>query len=405
NAALAVQGGTVTGSGSIASITNTSGTVAPGVTTPAPTIGAFTLIGGGVYTQGLSGAFSVKLGGTAAGQFDRLSTPVSVSLNGTLNATLINGYTPALGDSITIISANAVSGTFATTNLPALSSGLGWKVTYNSNSVVLSVVSVASPVVTLGASSISFPNTIVNQSSAVKKVSLQNTGTKPLTITSIQPTGPDAGNYSYVTDGTNPCPISTATLTSQVTWNSTNTGAATISSTGLATAVDVGSTNITASFSGVTSNTFALTVTNPTLQSIAVTPANPSIAKGSTQQFTATGTYSDNSTQNVTSQVTWASGTTSVATITTAGLATAVATGTSTISATLGAVNGSTVLTVTPAALQSIAVTPANPSIAKGTTQQFTATGTYTDNSTQNVTSQVTWASGTTSVATITTAG
>ena len=48
-----------------------------------------------------------------------------------------------------------------------------------------------------------------------------------------------------------------------------------------------------------------------------------------TQQFTATGTYSDNSTQNLTSQVTWASATTSVATITAAGLATAVATGTS----------------------------------------------------------------------------
>ena len=49
-----------------------------------------------------------------------------------------------------------------------------------------------------------------------------------------------------------------------------------------------------------------LTVTAATLQSIAVTPANPSIAKGPTQQFTATGTYSDSSTQNLTSQVTWA---------------------------------------------------------------------------------------------------
>ena len=48
-----------------------------------------------------------------------------------------------------------------------------------------------------------------------------------------------------------------------------------------------------------------------------------------------------------------------------------------TISATLGAVTGSTVLTVTAAALQSIAVTPANPTIAKGSTQQFTATGTF----------------------------
>ena len=43
------------------------------------------------------------------------------------------------------------------------------------------------------------------------------------------------------------------------------------------------------------------------LVSIAVTPANSSLAKGSTQQFTATRTYSDNSTQNLTSSVTWSS--------------------------------------------------------------------------------------------------
>ena len=101
------------------------------------------------------------------------------------------------------------------------------------------------------------------------------------------------------------------------------------------------------------------------MQSIAVTPADPSVPSGETEQFTATGTYSDNSTQNLTSQVTWASATPSVATISNAsgsqGLATGVATGTSTISATLNGVTGSTVLTVSAAVLQSIAVSPANP--------------------------------------------
>ena len=65
--------------------------------------------------------------------------------------------------------------------------------------------------------------------------------------------------------------------------------------------------------------------------------------QGATQQFTATGTFSDNSTQNLTSQVTWASATPASATITAAGLATAVAAGTSTISATLSGVTGSTI--------------------------------------------------------------
>src|SRR5207245_2393393 len=101
-----------------------------------------------------------------------------------------------------------------------------------------------------------------------------------------------------------------------------------------------------------------------------------------TQQFTATGTFSDNSTQ-VLGNAVWASGTATVATISSTGLATTVGTGTSTISATSGSITGSTLLTVTPAALVSIAVTPANPSISKGATQQFTATGTFSDSSTQ----------------------
>jgi len=87
---------------------------------------------------------------------------------------------------------------------------------------------------------------------------------------------------------------------------------------------------------------------NATLQSITVTPANPSITVGATQQFIATGNFSDNSTEILTSQVTWASATPSVATISTMGLARAVATGTSSITASLNGVTGAAMLTVTP---------------------------------------------------------
>ena len=75
-----------------------------------------------------------------------------------------------------------------------------------------------------------------------------------------------------------------------------NSYVATIAAGSLATAVAVGTSNITASLNGVTSSADLLTVTAATLQSIAVTPASPSVAKGGTQQFTATGTYSDAST-------------------------------------------------------------------------------------------------------------
>jgi len=82
------------------------------------------------------------------------------------------------------------------------------------------------------------------------------------------------------------------------------------------------------------------------LSSITLTPAGSTLAPNGTQQFTATGTYSDGSTQNLTTQVTWSSSATGVATVNSSGLATGVAAGSSTISATLGSISGSTALTV-----------------------------------------------------------
>lgn len=89
----------------------------------------------------------------------------------------------------------------------------------------------------------------------------------------------------------------------------------------------------------------------PALTSIAVTPSNPSIPAGTTQQFTATGTYADSSTQNITAQVTWGSSNAAAATINSTGLATGVAAGASTISAVQGSITGTTTLTVQPAVL------------------------------------------------------
>ena len=142
-----------------------------------------------------------------------------------------------------------------------------------------------------------------------------------------------------------------------------------------------------------------------TLVSIAVSPANPSIAAGNSQPFTATGNYSDGTTKDVTSTATWSSATPTVATITSGGVATGVATGKSSISATMTGITGSTTLTVSAAALASIAVSPQGADVALGSTLPFTATGVYTDGSTQDLTSSVQWSSSTTAVATISNTG
>ena len=197
---------------------------------------------------------------------------------------------------------------------------------------------------------------------------------------------------------------STLDISTSVSWNTTNSGIAKVNAQGLATSVAVGGTSATATLGSI-SGTTTLTVNPATLVSIAITPAIPAIPLGTTVQFSATGTFTDGSTQNVTDTVQWSSDATSVATISNSsgsqGLASSVATGTANITATSGSVQGTTTLTMTTAALVSIAVTPANPTIALGTTQQFVATGTFTDGSTQNLTSTAAWSSDTPSSATI----
>ncbi len=194
-------------------------------------------------------------------------------------------------------------------------------------------------------------------------------------------------------------------VTQQAAWSTSSSTVATVSSdSGAVQSVAEGSATITASFQGQ-SAAATLTVTPATLVSISVTPATSSAPLGTTQQYTATGIYSDNSTQNLTNSVTWTSSQTSTATIGNAGgshgLATSTGVGTTSIIAASDSITGSATHTVTPATLVSISVTPTTSSIALGTTRQLTAVGTYSDESTRDLTNSVTWTSSQTSTATI----
>jgi uncharacterized protein YjdB len=348
---LSVLGGAVIGSGTITGgINNTGGMVAPGTTTPAVTNGTIAIgtTTAGNYTQGATGAFNVKIGGTGAGQFDSVTLSGTATLAGALNVSLINAFSPAVGNSFTILTAASVSGTFSSTNLPALPTGLGWKVTYTATTVVLSVVTVSSAVANLSPGSLPFPNTIVNTSATVQKAQLQNTGTAPLLITSIQPTGPDAANYSYTVDATQPCPISPAATLGVGATCMLDIGFLPLTA-GTHNNAQITVTDNSGNVTGST-QTIALSGTGIVLSSIAVTPPAATIPQGDSLQFTATGTYSDSSTQNLTTQVTWASATTSVSTINAGGLAQGLTPGTSNITAKQGAVTSpAAVLTVTGA--------------------------------------------------------
>ena len=199
--------------------------------------------------------------------------------------------------------------------------------------------------------------------------------------------------------------MSSSDVTDTATWTSADATVASIDAAGLATPLAGGTTTITAEFGGV-SGTATLTVDpGKFIQSIAVTPATASIAAGTTQQFIATATYSDNTTANVTSSVSWTTSAPATATVSALGLATGVATGTATITAALSSVQGTATLTVTSPPLVSIEVTPMSATVPAGGTQQYTATGVFGDNTTQDLTSLVSWTSSATGVATIDAAG
>jgi len=192
---------------------------------------------------------------------------------------------------------------------------------------------------------------------------------------------------------------STHDMTQQVLWSSSASGTATITNLGLASSLTTGSTTVTAMQGAVSAST-TLTVSNVTLVSIAISPSNSRVQKGTSLQFTAVGTYSDGSTATLTN-VSWRSSKNNLANMRKNGILHAKKAGTLTVSASAFGVTGSTSVTVGTGTLTSIDITPANPTVAHGATQQFVALGAFSDGSTQDVSINSHWSSTIPSVATI----
>jgi Big-like domain-containing protein len=196
----------------------------------------------------------------------------------------------------------------------------------------------------------------------------------------------------------------TQNISGIVTWSSSATSVATVTSTGLASAVGLGNATISASASSVPTASTVMTVAAANLSSLKITPASGQMAIGTNRQMTATATFNDGSTLDVTvtKGVNWTSSTTTVATIGPgSGLAVSQSVGTTTISVTFGSQSANTSLDVTAATIQSISVAPNNTTIAPGTNQRFTATGTFSDGSTQNITGVSNWATDQAAIATV----
>jgi hypothetical protein len=370
----------------------TSGDFAVASNTCSPSVGAGLKCTIGVT---FSPAAIGPLSGTLAINYYAFGSPTLVALSGTGSDTGLTSITVTPADP-SIAAGNtlqfAATGHFKGGGTKNLTSAVAWS---SSNS---SVATISSGGLATGATA---GTTSIGATLGTISGSTTLTVTPPtlnsIAVTPVNPSITKGATQQFIATGTY-SNASTQNLTNSVTWTSSNGTVATISGSGLATGVAAGASSIVATLGSIASPADTLTVTAPTLVSIAVVPTNSSITQGSTQQFTAAGTYSDGSTQNLTNSVTWASLNLAVATVSASGLATGEATGTSNITAALGNITSpAATLTVTPALL-SITVTPANPSIAMGTNLSLKATGFYSDGSSQDLTDLVSWSSSSSAV-------
>ena len=128
-----------------------------------------------------------------------------------------------------------------------------------------------------------------------------------------------------------------------VTWKTSNSTVATVSTLGLVTAVAAGTVAISATVDGITSSA-TLVVAQPTISSITVTAPSTTVLAGQTVQ--ATATVLDASGNKINTTVTWASSAPTVAGVSSAGLVSGLNAGSATISASAGGKSGSVPMTV-----------------------------------------------------------
>jgi uncharacterized protein YjdB len=201
--------------------------------------------------------------------------------------------------------------------------------------------------------------------------------------------------------------LTTEDVTTSATWTSTDDGIVDVVSggefAGLATMVGVGSAFVSASYQGANAS-IKVEVTAAALIRIEVDPVNERVARGVEVQYNATGIYTDGTSQNITTEVTWRSSNTSIATIDNNGLASTLissrllAVGATEISATTGGLTDATQLSVTAAVATSVQITPTGLVEPAGTSGQLTATAFFSDNTSQDVTTLATWTSSNTAI-------
>ena len=180
-----------------------------------------------------------------------------------------------------------------------------------------------------------------------------------------------------------------------VTWSNNATSVARVSGNGLIDGLAAGTATITATSEGQTGTATIVVIPVP-VATVVVVPQAVTVQVGATTTFA--GTPRDANGNALSGRtVVWSSDNTSIAQVSASGVVSGIAPGSALIMATCEGVVGSAFVTVTAAAATLVAVTiaPQTAALQSGQTQQFTLTGTLSDNSTVPVSGTFTATSGT----------
>ena len=190
----------------------------------------------------------------------------------------------------------------------------------------------------------------------------------------------------------------------EIQWTSSNEAVATVDEQGVVHAVSAGGpVTITATSEGV-SDQAAITVTLPPVATVMVDPSSVSMHLGDSLQFTAYAISADGDTLTG-HAVTWISGSTGVAQVSTSGMVRAVGVGGPiTIIAMIEGRSGTSELTVTPVPVASVVVDPPTATIEQGQTLALTAHALSADGDTLSG-RIVTWTTSDSAIATVNAAG
>jgi hypothetical protein len=134
---LILQKGSLVGKGTVAAAVSSGASVTAGDSSANPA----TLSVAGSYTQNSTGTLNISIGGSTAGKYGQVAVSNGVILGGTLAIKLINGFVPAIGDTLNVVTGSAVSGTFSTVTGTSINSGEHFEVSYTPTAVTLTVVS------------------------------------------------------------------------------------------------------------------------------------------------------------------------------------------------------------------------------------------------------------------------